>query len=138
HHEHPAWERGFWAISRHEDVQRVSRDHTVFRNSPHPFLEEAANDESSGMSELLISFDPPEHSKLRRLISAGFTPRRVADLEDKIRTRVDGIIDDLADQDSCDLVDDLAVWLPLHVIADLVGVPEEDRTQVFEWTEATF
>ncbi|OWY60397.1 hypothetical protein B7486_69405, partial [cyanobacterium TDX16] len=137
-HEHPAWDRGFWVVSRHEDVQRVSRDHTVFRNSPHPFLEEAANDESSGMSELLISFDPPEHSKLRRLISAGFTPRRVADLEDKIRTRVDAIIDDLADQDSCDLVDDLAVWLPLHVIADLVGVPEADRTQVFEWTEATF
>jgi cytochrome P450 len=110
----------------------------VFRNTPHPFLEEAANDESSGMSELLISFDPPEHSKLRRLISAGFTPRRVADLEDRIRTRVDAIIDDLAEQDSCDLVDDLAVWLPLHVIADLVGVPEEDRTQVFEWTELTF
>jgi cytochrome P450 len=110
----------------------------VFRNTPHPFLEEAANDESSGMSELLISFDPPEHSKLRRLISSGFTPRRVADLEDRIRTRVDAIIDDLAEQDSCDLVDDLAVWLPLHVIADLVGVPEEDRTQVFEWTELTF
>lgn len=137
-HDHPAWDGGFFAITRHEDVQRVSRDHTVFRNSPHPFLEEAANDESSGMSELLISFDPPEHSKLRRLISSGFTPRRVNDLQDKIRTRVDGIIDSLADQGTCDLVDDLAVWLPLHVIADLVGVPEEDRKQVFEWTELTF
>jgi cholest-4-en-3-one 26-monooxygenase len=138
HHEHPTWERGYWVVSRHEDVQRVSRDFHTFRNTPHPFLELAADNESSGMSELLISFDPPEHSKLRRLISSGFTPRRVNDLGDKIRTRVDSIIDSLADQGSCDLVDDLAVWLPLHVIADLVGVPDEDRRQVFEWTELTF
>lgn len=137
-HEHPAWERGFWAVTRHEDVQRVSRDYTTFRNTPNPFLEPSAAEPDSGMNELLISYDPPEHSKLRRLISAGFTPRRVGDLEEKIRTRVDRIIDDLADQQGCDLVDDLAVWLPLHVIADLVGVPEEDRVQVFEWTELTF
>jgi cholest-4-en-3-one 26-monooxygenase len=138
HHDHPSWEKGYWVLSRHEDVQRVSRDSATFKNSPHPFVEEAASEESSGMSELLISFDPPEHSKLRRLISSGFTPRRVNDLEVKIRDRVDGIIDSLAEQGSCDLVTDLAVWLPLHVIADLVGVPEEDRAQVFEWTEITF
>ena len=138
YHEHPVWERGYWVVSRHEDVQRVSRDSAAFKNSPHPFVEEAASGDSSGMSELLISFDPPEHSKLRRLISSGFTPRRVNDLAVKIRDRVDAIIDSLAEQGSCDLVTDLAVWLPLHVIADLVGVPEEDRAQVFEWTEITF
>jgi cholest-4-en-3-one 26-monooxygenase len=138
HHDHPRWERGYWALARHADVQRVSRDSTTFRNNPHPFLEEAADDDQSGTSELLIAHDPPEHTKLRKLINAGFTPRRVKDLTGKIQARVDALFDGLRDRTSCDLVEDLALWLPLHVIADLVGVPEEDRRQVFDWTELTF
>lgn len=138
HHEHPRWERGYWVLSRHADVQRVSRDSVTFRNAPNPFLDVDANSAESGAEGLLISLDAPEHLKLRKLINRGFTPKRVADLTDRIRARVDSIIDDLADRDGCDLVNDLALWLPLHVIADLVGVPEEDRKQVFEWTEITF
>ena len=90
------------------------------------------------MAELLISQDPPMHTKLRKLINKGFTPRRVAELEDRVRERVDRIVDALADANECDLVTDIALWLPLHVIADLVGVPEDDREQVFRWTELTF
>ena len=90
------------------------------------------------MSELLISQDPPLHTKLRKLINKGFTPRRVAELEDRVRDRVDRIVGSLAGTDECDLVTDIALWLPLHVIADLVGVPEDDREQVFRWTELTF
>ena len=62
----------------------------------------------------------------------------MADLSDRLRERTDSIIDGLADRDGCDLVHDLALWLPLHVIADMVGVPEADRKQVFDWTELTF
>jgi cholest-4-en-3-one 26-monooxygenase len=138
HHEHPYWERGYWVIARHDDVQRVSRDSARFRNHPHPFLADQPDEELAGMSELLICLDAPEHSQLRKLISRGFTPRRVADLTDRIHARVDAILGGLGDRRSCDLVTDVAVWLPLHVIADLVGVPEEDRKQVFEWTELTF
>ncbi len=138
HHHHPTWERGYWAVSRHADVQRVSRDSATFHNAPHPFIDADIPEDGGAMSELLISQDPPLHSKLRKLISTGFTPRRVAELEQRIRDRVDGIITSLADADECDLVTDIALWLPLHVIADLVGVPESDRKQVFEWTELTF
>jgi cholest-4-en-3-one 26-monooxygenase len=138
HHEHPYWQRGYWVVARHDDVQRVSRDSTGFRNHPHPFLADQPDDDLAGMSALLISLDAPEHSKLRKLISRGFTPRRVADLTERIRARVDAILASLAGRQSCDLVTDVAVWLPLHVIADLVGVPESDRKQVFEWTELTF
>lgn len=139
HHDHPTWKRGYWVIARHADVQRVSRDSTTFSNAPHPFLDaEIAEDGDAGMSELLISQDPPIHTKLRKLINKGFTPRRVAELEDRVQARVDGIVDALADTDACDLVNDIALWLPLHVIADLVGVPDEDRDQVFRWTELTF
>src|SRR5439155_12544652 len=138
HHDHPSWARGYWAVVRHADVQRVSRDSATFHTSPHPFLEVAADETDAGVSELLISKDPPDHTKLRKLINSGFTPRRVASLDDRIRERVDSILDKLAGRNECDLVTDVALWLPLHVIADLVGVPEEDRKQIFEWTELTF
>ena len=130
--------RHYWAITRHADVQRVSRDSDTFLNAPHPFLDAEDQQDDTGTSELLISKDAPEHIKLRKLINRGFTPKRVADLTDRLVARVDSIIDELADRTGCDLVHDLALWLPLHVIADLVGVPEEDRQQIFDWTEMTF
>ena len=138
HREHPRWERGYWALARHADVQHVSRDSTTFHNAPHPFLEAQADDDQSATGALLISLDDPEHVKLRKLVNRGFTPRRVNDLTDRIHERVDRILAGLAGRTSCDLVTDVALWLPLHVIADLVGVPEEDRKQVFDWTELTF
>jgi cholest-4-en-3-one 26-monooxygenase len=122
-------------------VQRVSRDSATFHNAPDPFLDDGTispGADGGGNSELLISKDAPDHIKLRKLINKGFTPRRVADLSDRLRARTDSIIDGLADRQSCDLVHDLALWLPLHVIADMVGVPEQDRKMVFDWTELTF
>jgi cholest-4-en-3-one 26-monooxygenase len=136
-HEHPTWERGYWAVVRHPDVQRVSRDSETFHNAPHPFLDTNTGEEET-LSGLLISLDGTDHRNMRKLVNRGFTPRRVADLTDKIRTRIDAMIDGLRDRKAADLVTDLALWLPLHVIADMVGVPEEDRRQVFEWTERTF
>jgi cholest-4-en-3-one 26-monooxygenase len=139
HHDHPAWEEGYWALSRHADVQRVSRDWNGFQNAPNPFLPDRADfGDESGASLLMISLDPPEHTKLRKLISSGFTPRRINDLAAQVKARVDSVIDSVAERGECDLVRDVALWLPLHAIADLVGVPEEDRKQVFEWTELTF
>ncbi|HVM64673.1 MAG TPA: cytochrome P450 [Acidimicrobiales bacterium] len=137
HRHHPVWPQGYWALSRYADVQRVSRDSATFHNAPHPFLEQVGDDES-GASALLISMDGSDHIKHRKLVNRGFTPKRVADLTDRIRGRIDALISGLADRKGCDLVTDLALWLPLHVIADLVGVPEADRAQVFEWTELTF
>ena len=137
HHDHPVWEDGYWFVVRHADVGRVSREVKYFHNAPHPFLDIDPGD-SQGSSGLLISLDAPEHYKMRSLVSRGFTPKRVADLEGAIRRRVDALMDNLVGRDRCDLVEDLALWLPLHVIADLVGVPEPDRRQVFAWTETAF
>jgi cholest-4-en-3-one 26-monooxygenase len=140
HREHPHWELGYWNITRHADVQRTSRD-TNFKNSPNPFLDDgsfADGENDGGTSELLISLDAPRHTQLRKLVNRGFTPKRVADLTDRVEGRVQRLIDDLAGRAGCDLVEDLALWLPLHVIADLVGVPEDDRKQVFDWTEISF
>ncbi len=138
HHDHPTWARGYWVVARHADVQRVSRDAATFSNAPHPFIDAEMSDDGGEMSELLISQDPPLHTKLRKLVNKGFTPRRVALLEVRLRDRVNRIISALGGSDECDLVNDIALWLPLHVVADLVGVPDCDREQVFRWTEATF
>ena len=139
HHDHEVWPNGYYAVVRHADVVRVSRDSSTFKNAPHPMIDVPAEPEAeAGLAEMLISKDPPEHTKMRKLISFGFTPKRVADLTDKIRERVDGLIDGLRDRNDCDLVTDLALWLPLHVIADLVGVPEADRAHIFDLTELTF
>ena len=140
HHEHPRYSGGYWAVTRYDDVQRVSRESSTFHNAPDPFLDDGRMGDpgEAGSSELLISKDAPEHFKLRKLVNKGFTPRRVSDLSDRLRQRTDAIIDGLMDREGCDLVHDLALWLPLHVIADMVGVPEEDRQQVFDWTELTF
>ena len=137
HHDHPDFESGYWVVARHADVQRVSCDAATFHNAPHPFLEEPGQDQSA-TSGLLISLDAPDHVKQRKLINRGFTPRRVSDLTDSLVARVNRIIDSLRARHECDLVHDLALWLPLHVIADLVGVPEDDREHVFQLTERTF
>ena len=138
--DHPSYQgEKLWVVTRFEDVQRVSRDASTYRNAPDPFLADGVSEPASGGSDqLMISLDAPDHMKLRKIINKGFTPKRVAELGDRLRTRTNEIIDGLADQDSADLVHDLALWLPLHVIADMVGVPETDRAQVFDWTEKTF
>ncbi|WP_420639461.1 cytochrome P450 [Candidatus Poriferisocius sp.] len=138
-HSHPVWD-GFWSVTRHADVLRVSRDTECFSSQPNPFMAgdqppSSTDDATSGM---LISLDPPDHTKMRKLINRGFTPRRVRDLEGKIQATVDRLIDQVADKSGCEMAGDIAVELPLQVIADLVGVPEEDRHKIFHWTETTF
>lgn len=137
--EHSTYPDGYWNLVRHEDVSYVSRHHQIFSSRPHPFLDsEESGDMDDAELDFLISLDPPDHTKMRKIINRGFTPRRIKDLEAKIQTTVDGLIDKVASQKGCDLVGDIAVELPLQVIADLVGVPPEDRHYIFELTEATF
>ena len=96
---------GYWAVTRHADVQRVSRDWTGVpeRTEPVPPRQRPTFDDG-GTSLLLISLDPPEHTKLRKLISSGFTPRRINDLAAHVKARVDSVIDSVADRGECDLV----------------------------------
>jgi cytochrome P450 len=119
----------FWVVSSHSAVQTVSHDWGRFRSFEGPRL--AGWDEPArGM--MLITMDPPDHTRLRRLISSGFTPRRVATLEDQARSRSVGIIERALEQGECNFVTEVAYQLPMHMIADIVGIPESDRGQVFD------
>lgn len=124
---------GYWGVFRHEDVVAVSRDAATFRSSPRVFIKDPA--EPVADDQILINMDPPRHTKLRKIVNRGFTPRQVAVLEPRVRALVSNLLDDAAASGAFDLVDDVAVELPLQVIAELVGVPQGDRHRVFAMTE---
>jgi cytochrome P450 len=122
-----------WSVVRHAEIQRVNRDWQTFSAIDGPGL---APTEPARRGTMIVSMDPPEHSRLRRLISSGFTPRMVAELEASIVRRTAQILDDVEARGGCELVHDVAYQLPMHVIADIVGIPESDRTWVFERADA--
>ena len=84
---------------------------------------------------MLVSMDGSDHVRLRRLVSAGFTPRMVKHLELQIRQWAESIVDRALQQGECDFVAEIAYKLPMHVIADIVGIPIEDRDWLFTLTK---
>jgi cytochrome P450 len=126
---------GFWGVFRYEDVVEVSRHPTQFGSGPSVFIREPPDGPNDGTSQLLINLDPPRHTQLRKLVNRGFTPRQIAALEPRVRALVVDLLEQAKARGDFDLVTDVAVELPLQVIAELVGVPNEDRHKVFAWTE---
>ena len=124
---------GFWGVFRYDDVVDVSRHPQRFASAPAVFIQTPKD--PAVTQELLINQDPPRHTKLRKLVNRGFTPRQISALEPHVRAIVVGLLDRAEAMGSFDLVHDLAVEVPLQVIAELVGVPNDERHQVFAWTE---
>lgn len=124
---------GFWVVLGHPEVQEAGRTWETFSAIDGPRV---VPTETARKGHTLTSADPDAHTRLRKLVSAGFTPRMIARLEEQIRRRTTQILDDVAATDGeCDLVRDLAYLLPMHLIADIVGMPDEDRTWVFTQTD---
>jgi len=121
----------YWAVVRYEDVRRISRDAKTFRSgdgvqfadAPPEFLE---------ASQSFLAMDAPRHTKLRGLVSAAFTPRQVARIEDGIRANAKRIVEEAAPTGGGDFVELIAKRLPLVTISDMIGVPEADRERVVE------
>ncbi len=124
---------GFWGVFGYDDLVTVSRHPQQFGSHPNTMI--ADGDDDAGTGALMLNQDPPRHTQLRKLVNRGFTPRQVAKLEPRVRAIVGRLLDRAAARDRFDLVTDVAVELPLQVIAELVGVPEGERHQVFAWTE---
>jgi len=121
---------GFWVLSKHEDVQAVSRKPEQFCACDGPQL----SHQPEIVGSMLVSMDGTDHIRQRRLISAGFTPRMVKQLEQQIRQWAESIVDGALQQGECDFVSEIAYKLPMHVIADIVGIPLEDRDWLFRLT----
>jgi cholest-4-en-3-one 26-monooxygenase len=127
---------GFWAVTRHHDIVAVNRDPTTYSSwLGGPILTSDRDaDVLDHQRMMMLSMDPPQHTKLRKLVNKGFTPRMVSDLELHIRALANQIIDRVAAAGGCDFVGDVAAELPLQVIAEMMGVPVEDRHKLFEWS----
>ena len=120
----------FYALTRYEDVVAAGKDWKNF-SSAKGFVVE---DLEGGAELMMAAMDPPRHNSIRRLVSQGFTPRRVIKLEDHIREIAGRLIDDVLPKGESDFVVDLAAELPLQVILEMIGVPHSDRHKVFEWS----
>jgi cholest-4-en-3-one 26-monooxygenase len=127
---------GFWSVTRHADVTAISRDTETF--SSHRggiFLEPDQVFPLELNRNLLLYKDPPEHTKYRMPLQSAFVPHTVSKLEDDVRARVTRVLDTVIEQGVCDFVTDVAVPVPLGVLAELMGIPDADIPRLYEWTE---
>jgi cholest-4-en-3-one 26-monooxygenase len=127
---------GFWVLTKYKDIWDVSLDQKTFSSERHGSVPRdwQSEDEIAGQRELLINMDPPRHTKYRRIVNLGFSPKMVNRLEQHIRELANRIIDPIAERGECDFVNDVAAELPLQVIVEMIGVPVEDRHLVFDWS----
>jgi hypothetical protein len=126
---------GFWALSRHADVLAGFKDWQRFSNRNGVSLDRDAFHENAEATMSFLAMDPPRHDRLRALVSKGFTPRRVSELEPRIRAIAVEHLDALAGRDGCDFIADFAGKLPMDVISEMIGVPAEDRATLRTWAD---
>lgn len=122
-----------WLLTRHADVRLVSRDTETFTSSRGNTLVEV---EAGPTSAMLPGIDPPRHVHYRKLINQGFTARNVLRLEPHMRQVARNIVADITEKGEFDAVPDISAEMSLQVIADVLGVPAEDRMEVFRWSNA--
>jgi cholest-4-en-3-one 26-monooxygenase len=125
----------FWAVTGYHDCVTVNREWEQFSSATKSSLPFDIPDEELAQQQLMmLNMDPPLHTRYRRLVNKGFTPRMVRDLEASIHHATDELLDAVIEQGSADFVVDIAAELPLVVIAELLGVPREDRHKMFNWS----
>ena len=127
---------GFWLVLRHAEVERVLRDPATFSSWLGATQIRDAQD-LEWVRRMMLNMDPPDHARLRRMLSRSFTPRAVAALTASIERTAAGLVDrmiDGASEGRCDFAKDVAADLPLITLADVLGVPAEDRWLMFDWS----
>jgi cholest-4-en-3-one 26-monooxygenase len=134
-HADPESDTGYWALTRHEDVVFVSRNPELFSSHEKTaMINEYASEQVDQQRMFMLNQDPPDHTRTRGLVNRGFTPRMIARLEERIQQTCDEIVGIAVAKGEGDFVTLCAAELPLIVIAELMGVPLEDRHKVFDWS----
>ena len=129
---------GYWVVSKHADVKEVSRRSDVFSSRENTaitrFREDMTREQIELQRYILLNMDPPEHTKLRGIVSRGFTPRAIGNLSDALTERARRIVSTALAGETGDFVTDVACELPLQAIAELLGIPQEHRKDIFDWS----
>ncbi|MCB9408710.1 cytochrome P450 [Mycolicibacterium sp.] len=120
-------ELNFWALTRHADVHRGFRNSTGLSNRLGVSLDPISRNPEAYRTMSFLAMDDPGHQRLRTLVSRGFTPRRIRELEPRVRELTTGHLDTALESESFDYITDFAAKLPMDVISELIGVPEQDR-----------
>jgi cytochrome P450 len=124
-----------WAVSRHKDVREALRNHQVFSSAHGVAGNEATNKVSQGN---LLASDPPQHDLLRRVVGAPLSPKGLSPLRERLEASANTLVDRLVERGSFDAVTDFAQHLPVTIVSELVGLPEEGRQNMLRWAAATF
>lgn len=127
-HDPVYWDGAVWGITRHADVREISLRPDLFCSG------HGARPDASPLP-MMIDKDGEEHRRRRQLVNRGFTPRRLAQSRDRISEICHRLIDDVAERGECDAVTELASWLPMHVIGDMLGFPMADRELLLRWSD---
>ncbi len=128
---------GCWLVSKHADVVEISRNSDLFGSWENTAIIRHGTpikDSIDLQRLILLNIDPPQHTKLRQIVSRGFTPRAIGNLRERLTERAEKIVATAIESGSGDFVTDVACELPLQAIAELIGVPQEDRRKIFEWS----
>jgi cholest-4-en-3-one 26-monooxygenase len=126
---------GYWNFTRYDDVVVINKDNQTYSSQRRTALiHEMPEEQLEQQRMMMLNMDPPLHTRYRLLVNKGFTPRMVGQLEDNARRMTGQILDRAMEKGEFDFVTDVAAELPLQVIADLMGVPQEDRHKVFDWS----
>jgi cholest-4-en-3-one 26-monooxygenase len=131
-------DKGYWLVTKHADVKEVSRRNEIFGSSPDGAIpvwpQEMTRDAIDLQKSVLLNMDAPQHTRLRKIISRGFTPRSVGRLEEELAARAQKIAETAAAEGTGDFVEQVSCELPLQAIAGLLGVPQDDRDKLFRWS----
>jgi cholest-4-en-3-one 26-monooxygenase len=132
-------DEGYWAVTRHADVKYVSTHPELFSSYLNTaiirFNEHIERDAIDAQRLILLNMDPPEHTRVRQIVQRVFTPRAIRALEDNLRSRAQAIAANArARTGSFDFVTEVACELPLQAIAELIGIPQDDRAKIFDWS----
>jgi cholest-4-en-3-one 26-monooxygenase len=131
---------GHWVLTRHADIKEVSRRADVFSNWENTaivrFHPETPREDIEMQRIILLNMDAPQHTRMRSIVSRGFTPRAVNSLREALSARAQDIVAQAIATDGGDFVTDVACELPLQAIAELLGVPQEDRLKLFHWSNS--
>lgn len=133
---------GYWNVVKHADLIEVNRDTATFSSEIGGTMimsgQFPVGEDPDAMMDtrgvLMLDMDPPKHTRYRLLVNKGFTPRMIGLIEQALRHRAALIVDNVIERGTADFVDDIASELPLQAIAEIMGVPQEDRRKLFEWS----
>lgn len=126
---------GFWAVTRHRDVMHVSKHPELFLSSQGTNIDDQSGEQLARLQTIMLNMDPPQHGKYRNLVRRGFTPRKIAAMAPHVRELAREIVGRVLHKGECDFVAQIAAELPMIVICELMGVPQDDRHLLFDLSD---